>query len=79
MGTLATVRDGQPFINSNLFVYDEAAGTIYMHTARKGQTRDNVDFDQRVCFSVSEMGRLLPAKEVAPDFPGAFMYQYCHG
>ncbi|NJK79078.1 MAG: hypothetical protein HC914_03900 [Chloroflexaceae bacterium] len=29
---LATVVDGQPFINSNLFVYDEAAACIYMHT-----------------------------------------------
>jgi uncharacterized protein len=63
MGNLATIHDGQPFINSNLFVYDEANHAIYMHTARYGRTRSNVEGDERVCFSVSEMGRLLPASE----------------
>ena len=63
VGTMATVHDGQPFINSNLFVYDEAQHCIYTHTARVGRTRANIDGDERVCFSVMEMGRLLPAKE----------------
>lgn len=62
-GVLATVHEGQPFINSNLFVYDEAAHVIYLHTARVGRTRANVEADGRACFSVSEMGRLLPADE----------------
>jgi nitroimidazol reductase NimA-like FMN-containing flavoprotein (pyridoxamine 5'-phosphate oxidase superfamily) len=62
-GTLATVYDGQPFLNTNLYVYDEAAHVIYMHTAWVGRTRSNVEGDERVCFSVSEMGRLLPADE----------------
>jgi nitroimidazol reductase NimA-like FMN-containing flavoprotein (pyridoxamine 5'-phosphate oxidase superfamily) len=61
MGTLATVRDGQPFINMNLFVYDEQANVIYLHTARAGRTLANVEAEQRVCFGVAEMGRLLPA------------------
>ncbi len=60
-GTLATVYEGQPFINNNLFVYDEADHAIYMHTARLGRTRANLELDERVCFSVHEMGRLLPA------------------
>jgi nitroimidazol reductase NimA-like FMN-containing flavoprotein (pyridoxamine 5'-phosphate oxidase superfamily) len=60
-GTLATVRDGQPFVNMNLFVYDAAAHAIYLHTARAGRTRDNVEAHERVCFGVAEMGRLLPA------------------
>jgi len=63
VGQLATVHDGQPFINSNLFVYDEAKHVIYMHTARVGRTQANVAANERVCFSVSEMGRLLPAEE----------------
>jgi hypothetical protein len=67
IGVLATVHDGQPFINSNLFVFAEAAHVIYMHTARTGRTRANVDGDERVCFSVMEMGRLLPA-DVALEF-----------
>lgn len=61
MGTLATVHDGQPFINSNLFVFDEAAQAISIHTARVGRTQANIAQDERVCFSVTEMGRLLPA------------------
>lgn len=61
MGVLATVYDGQPFLNSNLFVYDEASHVIYMHTARLGRTRSNVEVEERVCFSISQMGRLLPA------------------
>ncbi|MBX0326141.1 pyridoxamine 5'-phosphate oxidase family protein [Oscillochloris sp. ZM17-4] len=67
IGYLATVADGQPFINSNLFVYDPTRGAIYMHTARYGRTRANLDVAERVCLSVSEMGRLLPA-EVALEF-----------
>jgi nitroimidazol reductase NimA-like FMN-containing flavoprotein (pyridoxamine 5'-phosphate oxidase superfamily) len=61
VGVLATVNDGQPYTNTNLFVYDQAAGAIYLHTARTGRTRTNVEDNPRVCFSVSEMGRLLPA------------------
>ncbi len=63
IGTLATVNDGQPFINNNLFVYDSQNHAIYTHTARLGRTRSNVDGAERVCFSVSDMGRLLPADE----------------
>ncbi len=61
IGILATVHDGQPFLNSNLFMYDEAEHAIYMHTARLGRTRANIEGDERVCFTVYEMGRLLPA------------------
>jgi nitroimidazol reductase NimA-like FMN-containing flavoprotein (pyridoxamine 5'-phosphate oxidase superfamily) len=61
IGILATVHDGHPFLNSNLFIYDEAEHAIYMHTARLGRTRANIEIDERVCFTVYEMGRLLPA------------------
>ncbi|MEZ4767789.1 MAG: pyridoxamine 5'-phosphate oxidase family protein [Caldilineales bacterium] len=77
VGVLATVSDGQPFINSNLFVYDQVSNALYIHTARKGRTRDNVEAGTgqslteaaepaqpaKVCFHVYEMGRLLPADE----------------
>ena len=66
-GVLATSHEGQPFINSNLFVYDEAAHAIYLHTARTGRTPANIAANGRVCFSISEMGRLLPA-DVALEF-----------
>ncbi len=77
VGVLATVYDGQPFINSNLFVYDEAANAIYMHTAHLGRTRTNVERDERVCFSVSEMGRLLPADtalEFSVEYSGVVVF-----
>ena len=61
-GVLATVSEGQPFVNSNLFVYAEAAHAIYVHTARVGRTPANIEREERVCFSVSEMGRMLPAE-----------------
>lgn len=67
LAALATAEGGQPFINSNLFVYDEARHAIYMHTARYGRTQANLEAEERVCLSVSEMGRLLPA-EVALEF-----------
>lgn len=63
VGVLATVADGQPYVNSNLFVYDEARSAIYLHTARTGRTRSNLETPQRVAFTVHEMGRLLPADE----------------
>lgn len=77
LGTLATVHGGQPFINSNLFVYDPAARAIYLHTARAGRTRANIEGDERVCFSVSEMGRLLPADtalEFSVEYAGATIF-----
>lgn len=63
IGQLATVYEGQPFINSNLFVFDEAAHALYMHTFRLGRTRTNIEINERVSFSVNAMGRLLPADE----------------
>jgi len=63
VGSLATVHEGQPFINTNLFYYDEAQHCIYIHTARVGRTRANIEAAPKVCFSIMEMGRLLPADE----------------
>ncbi|NNG15067.1 MAG: pyridoxamine 5'-phosphate oxidase [Gemmatimonadales bacterium] len=70
-GVLATVRDGQPFVNTNLFVYDESAGAIYLHTARVGETRENVEREERVAFTVFELGRLLPA-DTALEFSAEY-------
>ena len=63
VGVLATVLDDQPFVNSNIFVYDEDRNAIYFHTARTGRTRDNVETASKVAFTVYETGRLLPADE----------------
>lgn len=77
IGTLATVYDGQPFVNANIFVYEPDCHAIYLHTARVGRTRTNVEHDERVCFSVHEMGRFLPAKEAlefSVEFAGVVVF-----
>jgi uncharacterized protein len=61
-GSLATVHDGQPFLNNNLFIYDEAQHIIYVHTGPVGRTRTNIERESRVCFSVYEIGRFLPSR-----------------
>lgn len=65
-GFLATVAEGgQPFLNSNLFVFDDGGGErrIYLHTHRTGRTRDNMEPGARAAFGAVAMGRLLPAPE----------------
>ena len=76
-GVLATVREGQPYLNSNLFVYDAARHVIYMHTAHVGKTRVNVEDDPKVAFTAFEMGRLLPADEAlefSVEFGGVVVF-----
>ena len=66
-GALATVDEGQPFINTQNYVYDEETHVIFLHGARFGRTRSNLEGGAKVCFSVSEMGRILP-DEIALEF-----------
>lgn len=61
MGTLATVKDEQPFLVTLLFVYDPSRHAIYIHKGKRGRAQDNLSENPRVCFTVAEMGRLLPA------------------
>lgn len=67
VGTLATTGPSGPSLNPNLFVLEPTTKTLYLHTAREGRTRRNVEVDPRVAFSVHEMGRILPAS-AAVDF-----------
>lgn len=77
VGTLATVHDGRPFVNMNLFVYDAAAHALFLHTAHVGRTRANVAASEAVCFCVHEMGRLLPADtalEFSVEYAGVTIF-----
>ncbi len=79
VGAVATVVDGQPFINTNLFAYDDARRCIYIHTAQYGRTRSNFETPEppRVTFSVMEMGRMLPDKEAlefSVEYAGVTVY-----
>jgi nitroimidazol reductase NimA-like FMN-containing flavoprotein (pyridoxamine 5'-phosphate oxidase superfamily) len=62
-GSVATARDGQPFIVMRNFAYDEAAHAIYLHGALEGRFIENVRANDRVCFSAGEMGELTTAKK----------------
>ncbi len=76
-GALATVSEGQPFINTNIYAHDEARQAIYVHTAQAGRTRSNLERDERVCFSVSTMGRILPADtalEFSVEYAGVAVF-----
>jgi nitroimidazol reductase NimA-like FMN-containing flavoprotein (pyridoxamine 5'-phosphate oxidase superfamily) len=61
VASIATEAGGQPFLHNNLFAYDPVSHAIYFHTAKEGRARSNIDANPRVCLSVYEMGRLLPA------------------
>lgn len=66
-GVLATAEElegePQPFVSTLLFVYDSEQRAVYLHTAKRGRAFHNIhENGSRVCFTVSEIGRLLPAK-----------------
>jgi len=62
-GVLAMADGNQPVVNVNLFAYDPDRRAIYLHTAATGRTRETVEANPKVAFTVAEMGRLLPADE----------------
>jgi nitroimidazol reductase NimA-like FMN-containing flavoprotein (pyridoxamine 5'-phosphate oxidase superfamily) len=66
-GMLATCLDDQPFIHTSIFYFDEAAHAIYIHSALDCRRRTNLEANHRFCFTVTEMGRLLPGS-AAMDF-----------
>lgn len=83
VGTLATVHGGRPFVNTNLFAYEETGdglGALWLHTAHVGRTAANVALHEPapVCFTVFEMGRLLP-DDRALEFSVEYAGVVCHG
>ena len=77
MGTLATCVEGQPFLVTRNYVYDPIDHVIYLHGAKKGRTYRNIQVNNKICFSISEMGRLLPADEaleVGVEYAGVVVF-----
>jgi len=64
-GVLGLVDDGSPHLVTQLFVYDEATGAIYVHGASDGRAHGIVERagSAPACFTTSEMGRFVPAAE----------------
>src|SRR5690349_10829876 len=67
VGHIATAQDGQPFLNPSSFWFDEENHQIIFHSNVAGRVRSNVESNPRVCFEVSELGKMLPAN-VALEF-----------
>ena len=60
-GVLTTVSEGRPIPIPLNYVYDEGRNAVYLHTALKGKSRENLPGP--AALAVFEMGRLLPADE----------------
>jgi nitroimidazol reductase NimA-like FMN-containing flavoprotein (pyridoxamine 5'-phosphate oxidase superfamily) len=67
VGHIASVQDGQPFLNPTTFWFDEEKHQIVFHSNVAGRIRANIENNPRVCFEVSELGKMLPAN-VALEF-----------
>lgn len=67
IGRIATSVDGQPFINTSTFWYDEANQQIVFHSNLAGRIRSNLEHNPKVSFEASELGQLLPSN-VALEF-----------
>lgn len=76
-GVLAISGRERPVVNTNLFAFAEDEGAIYFHTAQEGLTRASIEANNEVCFTVSQMGRLLPAdtaKGMSVEFASVVVY-----
>lgn len=67
VGHIATSVDGQPFINTSTFWYDEANHQIVFHSNIAGRIRSNVEYNPKVSFEASVLGQMLPSN-VALEF-----------
>ena len=67
VGHIASAQNGQPFLNPTTFWFDETNHQIIFHSNITGRVRANIESNARVCFEVSELGKLLPAN-VALEF-----------
>ncbi|MBI2330781.1 MAG: pyridoxamine 5'-phosphate oxidase family protein [Chloroflexi bacterium] len=67
VGHVATSVNGQPFINTSTFWYDEARHQIVFHSNLAGRIRSNVEYNSKVSFEASVLGQMLPSN-VALEF-----------
>lgn len=77
VGHLAVSWEGQPLLHSNLFWYD-GSEAVYWHSAAVGRLRAVLDQGPaRACFSVTELGRLLPAStpfDFSAEYASVILY-----
>lgn len=68
VGHIASVRDGQPFLNPSTFWFDEENHQIIFHSNVTGRIRSNIENNPKVCFEASELGKLFLPSNVALEF-----------
>ncbi len=61
--SIAIPCEGEAYIVTRNFVYDERQQSIYFHGALQGRTFELLAHRPRVCLTAVEMGRLLPAPQ----------------
>jgi hypothetical protein len=67
VGRIATSVDGQTFINTSTFWYDEAEHQIVFHSNIAGRIRSNIEYNPKVTLEADELGKMLPSN-VALEF-----------
>lgn len=60
-GVLAVADSGGPILNANLFVFEPATHSIWMHTAGNGHLRNLLETPKACSFSAFELGRMVSA------------------
>ena len=67
IGHIASSIDGQPFINTSTFWFDEENHQIVFHSNVAGRIRSNIESNPKVCLEASILGGFLPSN-VALEF-----------
>jgi len=67
IGRIATSENGQPFINTTTFWFDEENHQIIFHSNIAGRVRSNIESNPKVSLEASELGKFLPSN-VALEF-----------
>jgi len=67
IGRIASSIDGQPFINTCTFWFDEENHQIAFHSNVAGRIRSNIENNPKVCLEASILGKFLPSN-VALEF-----------
>ncbi len=60
-GVLAVADSGAPILNANLFVYEPATHSIWMHTTSHGHLRNLLETPKACSFCAFELGRIISA------------------
>lgn len=72
IASIAVADDGQPYINTNLYWFDEKQRAVYLHTAVSGRLKRIVQTHPNASLTVFELGRFIPDRR-----PLKFSAEYC--